>query len=130
MELKAKDLRIGNLVGKYIKDCDTYYYAICTVDLINLDSFVSFDELDNYKNSEYVKYDPIPLTEEWFLDFGFEEEEDYFVYVLSYDFGEIKIYRQGGYFFIEGVIKQEVKYVHQLQNLYHALTGNELEIIK
>jgi len=121
MDLEAKDLRIGNwvtLVKQNIYENKDY----------------KLNAYDIYKASEFDNITecllPIPLTEEWFFDFGFEIEEDYFVYVLGYDFGEIKIYRQGGYFFIEDVIKQEVKHVHQLQNLYHSLTGGlELEII-
>ena len=68
-------------------------------------------------------YNPIPLTEEWLLKFGFKNikfkyEINNFIiwldprstyYYLNYEGGNI-----------------EIKYVHELQNLYFALTGKEL----
>jgi len=75
---------------------------------------------------------PITLTEEWLLKFGFEQvytgsitkrfdliKDDRFSYTFStianFDFG----FRFIGRFI-------NVRYVHQLQNLYFALTGTEL----
>lgn len=79
-------------------------------------------------NGVWLKFRPIKLTEEWLLKFGvyfgfnaynnqYEIEyaiEEYHLR-LNYDVGMSK--------FI-GVIK----YVHQLQNLYFALTNTELTI--
>ena len=73
---------------------------------------------------------PIPLTEEWLLKFGFELDiED-----GGYQKGKYKVSvsDEGCLFFIYiGYYPEEIaefKYVHQLQNLYFALTGEELEL--
>lgn len=71
--------------------------------------------------------EPIPITEEWLLKFGFVKG------------GTIKGFALNGFllFFNENMelffryrknIKRPIKYIHQLQNLYFAITGYELEI--
>lgn len=66
---------------------------------------------------------PIPLTEEWLIKFGWKQIDKYtftkkgwFIYK-----------RKRG--FVTGSKKRELKLesVHQLQNLYFALSGEELE---
>ncbi len=54
-------------------------------------------------------YKPIPLTEEWLVKF---EQKDLDLFILE----------------IEVNWNIKIKYVHQLQNLYFALTGEELTI--
>ena len=76
------------------------------------------------ENVEYLM--PIPLTEEWLLKFGFEWKIQH----QGFHNGAFKIeeeYKKGYRFYI-GNEKISIQYVHQLQNLYHALTGKELEI--
>jgi hypothetical protein len=87
-------------------------------------------------------FEPIPLTEEWLLKLGFEQTyinislgNDYFyidlnkrnslvirprndLFVGCWEWG---FYGQIGH---GGIIN--IKYVHQLQNLYFVLTGEEL----
>ena len=96
-------------------------------------------------NQELLYVDPIPLTEERLLKFGFDlipfvapsqscgvdlyHGYNYAVLKIGYktelilryksDFSKIRI---------EGFYSSELKYVHQLQNLYFALTGEELTI--
>lgn len=63
-------------------------------------------------------YKPIPITEKWLTDFGFNEyKKDRFV-------NNIIICKEGDIFKYKDV---ELHFVHQLQNLYFALTGEELE---
>ena len=114
--MEARELRIENLVSFYGKrNFPITGISVKTVRHKALICCVS-------------DLEPIPLTVEWLVNFGFEVEEDYYVSVLSYDFGEIKIYPSpNGFFFIEGVIQKHIKSVHELQNLYFALTGDELE---
>ena len=72
--------------------------------------------------TEDVKYaKPVPLTEEWLLRFGFVNDKlEYFT--IEYD-------NHAGYgLFYRGNLLTGIEYVHQLQNLYFALTGTELEI--
>lgn len=67
--------------------------------------------------------DPIKLNEEWLLKFGFEKQLD----SLFIDKQGWCIYLESNSFRWQTTF---LKHVHQLQNLYHALTGEELKIIK
>ena len=123
--MNANELRIGNWVianGLYEgqeKQFKHFNDALTTVFF-----------MDGFKIGyvgEYLKdIKPIPLTEEWLLKFGFMKSmsnwysnNDYAI-ELCESFIQIDI----GY----TTITVDVKYVHQLQNLYFALTGEELEI--
>ena len=78
-------------------------------------------------------YLPIPLTEDWLIKFGFEKTDMDFYNITLPD--KYKVYLsctmilgrfevcQSSYGFCV-----DCKYVHQLQNLYFALTGKELTI--
>jgi hypothetical protein len=79
-------------------------------------------------------YEPIPLTEEWLVKFGFEDRIETGV-CIAYHYGHnpitndwmielIKIHEDSFYFYKNGHFK--IVFVHQLQNLYFALTGEEL----
>lgn len=75
--------------------------------------------------------EPIPLSEQWMLKFGFEEYQGYY-YPKGNSFSYFKIYKnEDGTFSLhlkDG--KKLIPFVHQLQNLYFALTGEELTIQK
>jgi hypothetical protein len=75
---------------------------------------------------------PILLTEEWLLKFGFEWNIAYqAIHKEGFDFDLNSLY-YGGYSlttFKKGTtIVCFIEYVQQLQNLYFALTGEELTI--
>ena len=72
---------------------------------------------DNYITSKnrLREYKPIPLTEEWLVKLKMEHNE-------SLTKGN------GTYWFTLITPHTPITYVHQLQNLYHALTGEELTI--
>lgn len=83
---------------------------------------------------------PIPLTEEWLLKFGFKKKrlDDAYWYtkssgkhkpqLITNDIGEDAYAKCLKFVFLDGYDNIRVKYVHQLQNLYYALTGQELTI--
>ena len=74
---------------------------------------------------------PIPLTKEWLLKFGFEwsiRHQAWHKLSFIFDLSERGV---GGYYMHmvkknNDIICPEIIYVHQLQNLYFALTGEEL----
>ena len=127
--MKANELRIGNWVKHpaavwshrtevqgygYVefqwKEHDWAGIAECTINL------------------EDVK--PIPLTEEWLVKFGFD-----FDGYCSYWKSEIELTKdtmdehfQSFNNVGSGLCQKEIKYVNQLQNLYFAITGEELTI--
>jgi hypothetical protein len=106
-------------VGVYILYCEEVFQV--DADCINMHWG---DDLDD-------AYRPIPLTKEWLLKFGFEKQiDDYYYfygYYASFDADLPMWFGQEGCCQKE-TIKENIKYVHQLQNLYFALTGDELII--
>jgi len=89
---------------------------------------------------ETAMYQPIQLTEEWLLKCGFEKKT--YAHLTLYYFslkvlshGEISFHpKENGFNIDLGTTTgyqfgtTNIKYVHQLQNLYFALTGEELTV--
>jgi len=110
--MKASELRIGNLVmdGKDIEQ-------------------VNARMIDMLVKTE-ADFDSIPLTEEWLLKFGFQKSMSW-TYVVELK-GNLKlVYYLGEKGWSIGFKSysdfSNLEYVHQLQNLYFALTGEELK---
>jgi hypothetical protein len=132
--IQANELRVGNIVDLYkgvIHYRTTYVYSI-SIEGINDEYGNSTAFFNAEDNSEYA-VKPIPLTEEWLLRFGFKEEERSAYYDNSHRFlkddflydlkdGSLTI----AFSMDEGNLAVKAPYVHQLQNLYFALTGKEL----
>ena len=80
--------------------------------------------------SEFIS--PIELTEEWLLRMGFEKVKSYYEEAETFDFYYGNIYfdmanqstKINGYYCLSFV----PEYVHQLQNLFYCLTGEELQL--
>jgi hypothetical protein len=105
--IKATDLRIGNIVFSAMID-EPFKVSNLTTD---------YDPLCK----------PIEITEEWLLRFGFVYHDD--DGIITYSRDNIVIfqrYRLDFYFELSNYKDAELEYVHQLQNLYYALTGEEL----
>ena len=119
--MKPNELRIGNWV-KNVEDRENTYQSQIVID----DLYVA-DQVE-----------PIPLTEEWLIKFGFRKvdkklelnprlNDSYFIDAL--DDLIIDLERVDKYYipwFGDGT-SNKLKHVHQLQNLYFALTGEELK---
>ncbi len=125
--MKSTELRIGNWVLH--KD------VIQFVESINdTDSGVAICCLSEHDNG-CVNIKPIPLTEEWLVKFGFRELTDgkntLFIKRQHKDF-EVMQSASGNNYWVEfnGVRCYPFTgmKVNQLQNLYFALTGEELTI--
>lgn len=147
--MTPQELRIGNLLYRS-KEWYREYPEYKNQEYLIEVNKITYDELlkDDYIiNGEYLRLlVPIPLTEEWLLKFGFHEDN----YGLFEKVKNNAEYKSGCE--IEVWIKQciidsdivwdycigedisnvthlaYIKYVHQLQNLYFALTGQELTI--
>ena len=96
--------------------------------------FVDSNRLPDYENIGFDDIKPIPLTEDWLLKFGCKNIKDSEYYELNYIyklrfFGrQVQYYIYWGNHVMDKKLLRAIKYVHQLQNLYFALTGNELKI--
>jgi hypothetical protein len=143
--MKATELRIGNILqyeGRIGKVWSIY------VDAINLthdDSPVGWYTIDfEFESAKELK--PVMITHDWLINFGFEQEKDwnykdqkmdlcpkYFIDAEGGN-GRITYYLEHKFMriisadFETGYKPIEMEYVHQLQNLYFALTGEELTI--
>ncbi len=115
--LSARELRIGNII---IKNGKVHYTNHLTIrDIYGL----SIDDTDTFE--------PIPLTEEWLLKFGFiksklEGYDVHFKYSHHLLHSSITALYNAEFSLSLDNVARGIKYVHQLQNLYFALTGEEL----
>ena len=125
--IKVNELRVGNIInrGDYISR------------VIQISAIGAISELHiiskplNYEGERFVELiaEPVPLTEEWLLKFGFKDNDgeltlliDNLLYIGWVDDYAQLITEEG---FTCG---QNINHVHQLQNLYFALTNEELTI--
>ena len=114
--IKANELRIGNLIYNPVQKIN-----------FQADIQAISNVWYNYTRIQDLHYQPIPLTEELLKKCGFKwinhalRKENISIRYLSKNY-EIFISNEKRRFVIQ------LKYVHQLQNLYFALTGEELEI--
>lgn len=137
MEISAKELRIGNLIlyNGQVKPITSVWQNSPNNDNSDIDTGVSVpikgDKDKHIHKLRFIK--PIPLTKDWLLKFGLEEEDGkYYFYnpllmieVYFTDYCIIKIIQNDN-----TICTDTFEYVHQLQNLYFALTEEELEIKK
>lgn len=81
--------------------------------------------------TNYDEIKPIPLTEEWLLKFGWEWDIFYQGY-FGHNYTMFPNYNGGWRISYakrkHDYIVENIKYVHELQNLYWCLCGEELEI--
>lgn len=111
--MNPAELRIGNYV----------YYAdvMCKVEGYTSDGYLYTDGV----TAPILSFQPVELTEQWMSKLGFTHE------VIAYYYFE-KIYKKGSFTLSESFVLLDidlninVDYVHQLQNLYFALIGEEL----
>lgn len=127
--MNANELRVGNLVS--------YHENISVVHGITD---------PDYGNGIHIHYEhtcigcdekliePIPLTGKWLLKFGFKKyfdnnNESYFrINDDMFITADYYVYLMGDDAFECLKLKRKIKYIHQLQNLYFAITGEELTI--
>jgi len=121
--MKASELRIGNFVttidDKIICTSVKGFYGFA----VNTGIITHNNSVNDF---EYLK--PISLTEEWLLKFGFQKNGCYYISEET----NIEFYLTNGKLYCElyGETIFNIENVHQLQNLYFSLSGEELTIIK
>ena len=134
--MRSSELRIGNWLNWFNEfHCNLYY-----------DKQV---DIEDFTQTDLSKAKPIQLTEEWLIKFGFkllrkdefndytqivygksiikgdEDHSEKLVIYLPFNKCEIGEYnpREDDYSYVLNV---DIDYVHQLQNLFHSLSGMEL----
>jgi len=114
--MKARELMVGN-----------YVYSLGTNEVQKTTGITEESPFIDTITFDYLSYEeiePVPLTEEYLFKFGFTYNEKtecyhYYDFILNKSFVMQNI-----------DIHVCLKHVHQLQNLYFALTGEELTIKK
>lgn len=114
----GKELRIGNLL---MYSDNSGIWEVSGIHEFGIDCFDDIEET----YIEYENFEPVPLTEELLIDYGFKwshfhpdtAQRQYYIFE---DFG-VELYDKK--YYKHGV---ELRSLHQLQNLYFALTGKEL----
>ena len=117
--MKAKNFRLGNTIKFGEREIN-----------------ISRHDIDNIAKMEITEgaiselYKPTALTEKWLTDFGFVNENECWnngtiniMHVISDNHFEFQFQ-----FPYTHWSKNEIKYVHELQNLYFSLTGEELTL--
>tara|TARA_R110000764_G_scaffold165420_1_gene252323 strand:+ start:3535 stop:3903 length:369 start_codon:yes stop_codon:yes gene_type:complete len=122
--MEAKELRIGNYVNLI---CDGHEHEP--------DAFQWDVEDYEYYETEMINILPIPLTEEWLVEFGFKRTSfgrQFKGFYLEADSRVVSTDVLSSFSFEQIPDKKylRITYVHQLQNLYFALINKELTIIK
>jgi hypothetical protein len=138
--IQANELKIGNLVYYNGNLQEIGSVTEIKKNLITGDECVVLDyRSDILHQTQYLQ--PIPITEEWLLKCGFDKRESsvcdafyiginpitkdwlfdivWLKNMMDYSYEDFAFYRNGHH---------KIHSVHQLQNLYFALTGEELEI--
>jgi len=125
--LKVAGLRLGNFINHNgepmpVVQIERRYKTIFRLNDLDVDERIIEDH-----------FQPIPLTPEWLERCGFEfrkQDEDYIYWGIenfTIIYGGITGGDHG--WFLNGYHNDcHIQYLHQLQNLYHALTGEELII--
>ena len=119
--MKASELRLGNLVIH-----DSKVKKVTTIGekavLLGKEMYaIPYD---------YIVLDPIPLTPEWLERAGFRKLKSNIPNRIIYEKGRF-IFAQikgKGQLSFSGAKINDIDYVHELQNLWYALTKQELSI--
>ena len=134
--MKANELRIGSIVKSLVNDED---FSIVE-EIGHRASLGYYVSLNNQHSGVWLEHKErdlilgIPLTEEWLIKFGFIKEEKFVIDKDKYN--TISIVNTNNFWmpFIksnhheagESFSFYGIKHVHTLQNLYFALTNEEL----
>ena len=133
--MNISELRVGNLLNYHMVDTMDDREEWDEPNAIDIQDMVSIDQYDEHG------FSPIPLNEEWLVKMGFKFMAKWSCghFYRIYRLKSVRIYvllaipstpeRIAGTVVYRtdysGVV---IQYVHQLQNLYFALTGQELTI--
>nr|DAG72856.1 MAG TPA: hypothetical protein [Caudoviricetes sp.] len=134
-QLNIKEVRIGNIVYGSWDDQDedgedVIRYSLCKITGVDENGELGegwsymLENMESPDTDYYGGLYGVELNEDWLLNLGFEKVNYTFwakgLAVHNHDIVSFyMLYEQN---------RTYIKYVHQLQNLYFALTGEELKI--
>ncbi|MDV3673644.1 hypothetical protein CMU49_02430 [Elizabethkingia anophelis] len=113
--MNSKELRIGNIVNRL---GEPHF-----ITAIHSDGNVG---IDTRKHVFIYEVEPIQLTEEWLLKFGFILKSDINGEYYEKNGVKVLILRSETNHFFFGNPNTKEKFVHELQNYYYGLTGEDI----
>lgn len=123
MKVNKSEYRIGNLV---------HHVLFGTSRIIEIrNDGISIANPKNYSNAYFIPNDelnriePIPITEEWLIRFGFDRPANSWIGEIFHlsEWDDYPLNWCVAFNKNNAVLIKKLKYIHQLQNLYFALTG-------
>lgn len=135
--MKPEELRIGNYVYEMNRQTEIHFpydypLKIVSIEIGYIRAILPEENLAHIANPIKIKWSNItgvPLTEDWLIKFGFEKEIESKITYFIIDEFNIEWWskaKDGKALFTDGNLYRHMDFVHQLQNLYFALTGKEL----
>lgn len=132
--MKPEDLRIGNFFQKVKNDWYSQNFDYTPIANIVYNGVNEFKDMGASSIIKYSQLKPIELTAEWKLKFGFEKID----HISGYSFWRLKRKKRSNtpaiciydtYIIVgSSTTVSHINSVHQLQNLFFALTGKELPL--
>ena len=123
--MDAKTLRLGNIVRSKTNGIGKVEQVGSSIN----SNYVEGRSIDgNYWENSFL---PVEITPKWLIDFGFTPKTKLSGHNGFYLDGWYLIKEKDIYQFIpagSSQIMKEIKYLHELQNLFFAITGRELEL--
>ena len=126
--MEANTLRIGNLLQ------DQFGNLLKVIELTEKSIVTSVIDRSKYPLPDGWKAQPIPLSEDILLKLGFEKDEYDIERPMYYTFKGFRLNCNVGFLTLNNSNELadfkpiELKFLHQIQNLFHSLTGEELTI--
>jgi hypothetical protein len=129
-KMKSNEFRIGNYAF-YDNKQKGIHHKLTVIKIMFLSPLpsVKFPDKKTW-NVDFSDLQPIPITGEWLRRFGFNKEDNWFKYPIVNDWSFIYWRVTEGCSLSvskHGFDLSNIKYVHQLQNLIFAFTGEELK---
>lgn len=130
--MTPSELRIGNLLRDKVTGTE-----LKVTGLTEKETVIHVIDRSRFPLPDGWEIEPIPLTEEWLLKFGFEKRKDFDVYTNVWELKGFMVslseyinihldWADDGTDSYHSIVGYEKLSVHTLQNLYFALVGEEL----
>ena len=134
--MNTKELRLGNFINRRYWNSEPNNEKYCTE--VNVVTWISPSNINvspiiSKEKFRIAKDDILPaeLTEYWVRKFGFTHIENK-TYIIDDGNYEVQFFDDCIRFYIAAYMDSppsvEIKYIHELQNLYFFLSGKELKI--
>ncbi|MEO3210392.1 hypothetical protein [Parabacteroides distasonis] len=129
--IDIKSLRLNNVVQVYDWYKDKKYKLFHVISIDRDSEYINLSDRAIKTSIPYKEIEPVPLTEDILLKYGFKKDRNSFC-IGDWDCDFTLRHYSNEVFYMVNVSESqlfgpEIKYLHQLQNLYYALENKELE---